>query len=536
MKRLLPVLLALCLLPFVATAALAHAALLDANPASGSVLDVPVPSVDLTFSEPVAPMAFRLVEPDGGTAILTGTALDTRVSIDLPALDKAGTYFVEWHVVSADGHPVAGTVALSMGAATGGEPLPALLDPAVRTGLWAATVLMFVGAFFGVGGAAFSAFLPPESRAAHGGPLVLVPLALAAIGVLASIPLHGAETVGASAASLADPAIWRATFATSYGTQAAGVGLAILLSAIGTRLQVAVAPVLALVALLVLCIAMILSGHVSTAEPRWLASAALIVHIAGFSFWIGALPTLLVALARPSAQATAVLATFSGLILYAVALIVASGLTLAYLQLGPLDPSWHSPYGIVLAAKLAVLVVLFSVAAWNRFVLTKPALAGSAGAVGQLRTLVVVEIILVLVVLGIVATWRFTPPPRVLAQVTAIERQVAAEPEADGEPVRTHLHASGLMADFEIAVGTSGGRATVELYPEDPDIDVRTVRMLLTPPVADAVPLELEASRIDGETWAVDAPQLSAGRWMVLVEVRVGDFDLVKLKGAVRVK
>ena len=80
MVRLTPFLIALCLWPVLATAALAHAALLEAEPASGAVLDAMVARVTIEFSEPVAPMAFRLLEPGGGTVELTGTANGPAVS------------------------------------------------------------------------------------------------------------------------------------------------------------------------------------------------------------------------------------------------------------------------------------------------------------------------------------------------------------------------------------------------------------------------------------------------------------------------
>ena len=528
MRRFPAALLALCIWPVLATAALAHAALLTSVPASGTVLDAMAPRVSLEFSEPVSPMAFRLLEPDGNTVGLAATAEGNGLAIELPAVEQPGTYFVEWHVVSADGHPVAGSIALSLGASSEVAQAPALADPLIRAGLWLATLLMFGGAFFGVGSAAFTAFLPREEQVRLRGPVVLLPLLAAAIGILASIPFHGAETLGAPVTQLLDAATWRASFATTYGAQAIGFGLAVLIAAIATRVGGKAGPALGVFALACLCAALLLSGHVATAEPRWLALTALVVHIAGFSFWIGALPRLFVGLAAPD-RSPLVLATFSRLIVYVVAIIIASGVVLAILQLGPPSAAWLSPYGLVLLAKLGVLAVLFAVAAWNRFVLTRPTLEGDAGAARQLRTLVVVEIALVLVVLGIVGLWRFTPPPRVLAAVA-----VAEQPSAAPAPVRvrTHLHASGIMANFELV---DGSRAVVELYPETSDADIRSVTVRLTPPVADAVPLTLDATHTNDDTWTADAPPLSDGRWSVELDIRVGDFDLAKLKGAVRV-
>lgn len=535
MARLSALLSALCLWLVLASAALAHAALVGAEPASGTVLDAMVSRVTLTFSEPISPMAFRLLQPDGSAVELAGTAEGSVATVGLPAVDQPGTYFVEWHVVSADGHPVAGTVALSLKAPSTAEGAPVLTDPVVRIGLWLATLLMFAGAFFGVGGAAFAAFLPSTEQDTLRGRLVAVPLIAAAIGVVTSIPLHGAETLGAPASGLLDSAVWAATFATTYGAQVLGFALA-LMAAIASRLHGAAAPALAVLALLILCGSFILSGHVSTAEPRWLAAAALVAHIAGFSFWIGALPKLFVSLAKPSPRATIVLGIFSRLILYAVAVIIASGATLAVVQLGPPGAAWLSSYGLVLVAKLGILVVLFAVAAWNRFVLTRPALAGDPGAVGRLRALVAVEIVLVLLVLGTVSFWRFTPPPRVLiavAAAVAVSEHEAA-PASVPERIRTHLHASGMMADFEIADMASAPKAVVALYPEA-ETDIRSVTIRLTPPVADAVPLTLEATSTGDDTWTADIPALSDGRWAVQVEIRVGDFGLAKLKGAVRI-
>jgi copper transport protein len=136
-----------------------------------------------------------------------------------------------------------------------------------------------------------------------------------------------------------------------------------------------------------------------------------------------------------------------------------------------------------------------------------------------------------LVVLGLVSFWRFTPPPRVLAAAAAIEAQAASV----REPIKTHLHASGLMADLEIVLGNEGAKAVVELYSEAPDPDIRSVRVRLTPPATDAVPLDLEATETSDTTWEGVAPPLTAGRWIAQVEVRVGDFDLVKMKGALRI-
>ena len=108
------------------------------------------------------------------------------------------------------------------------------------------------------------------------------------------------------------------------------------------------------------------------------------------------------------------------------------------------------------------------------------------------------------------------------------EAQVAQE-------VRTHFHSSGIMADFQIVDLATAPKAIVMLYPETPDADIRAVTILLTPPVADAVPLALVAVPGDDDTWTAATPVLGDVRWTALVEVRVGEFDLAKLKGVIRI-
>ena len=91
-----------------------------------------------------------------------------------------------------------------------------------------------------------------------------------------------------------------------------------------------------------------------------------------------------------------------------------------------------------------------------------------------------------------------------------------------------------IMADFQIVDLATAPKAIVMLYPETPDADIRAVTILLTPPVADAVPLALVAVPGDDDTWTAATPVLGDVRWTALVEVRVG-FDLAKLKGVIRI-
>ena len=74
--------------------------------------------------EPVAPLVLRLIGPDGAEQQVAvkqdGAALAVFPSGEL----RRGTHLLSWRVVSADGHPIGGTVIFSVGDATEGGPPP----------------------------------------------------------------------------------------------------------------------------------------------------------------------------------------------------------------------------------------------------------------------------------------------------------------------------------------------------------------------------------------------------------------------------
>ncbi|CAM5221640.1 hypothetical protein CDEF62S_05728 [Castellaniella defragrans] len=75
-----------------------------------------------------------------------------------------------------------------------------------------------------------------------------------------------------------------------------------------------------------------------------------------------------------AAQRLRPLANFSTWITPVAALLTASGLTLACLQLDQLSDLWQTRYGQVLIVKLALVAALLCVAAVNRWRLTQPTL------------------------------------------------------------------------------------------------------------------------------------------------------------------
>lgn len=115
-------------------AASAHAALIATDPPADAILQTAPGQIRLSFDEAVAPLVFRIAQPDGVVADLPLVDSDRNLLVlTPPALTQQGTYALSWRVISADGHPVGGSLLFSVGTAGGhwgarrraGQPWPA---------------------------------------------------------------------------------------------------------------------------------------------------------------------------------------------------------------------------------------------------------------------------------------------------------------------------------------------------------------------------------------------------------------------------
>jgi copper resistance protein C len=108
-----------------ATPAAAHNTLVSANPADGARLSSGPPQVTLTFDQPVQRgfSTLTVTGPDGnrweaGEPAVSGN----EVTAPVRPLGPAGDYVVGYRIVSADGHPVSGSLRFTLTAAGTGTP------------------------------------------------------------------------------------------------------------------------------------------------------------------------------------------------------------------------------------------------------------------------------------------------------------------------------------------------------------------------------------------------------------------------------
>jgi copper transport protein len=505
----------------------AHASLVKAVPADGAVLPLAPPALTLTFNEPVSPLAIRLIGPDG--AAITPAAVvaeNATVTITPPPGLQPGTHVLSWRVISADGHPVGGALIFSIGAPSRASTAGAddAVDHNVRATLWAAKVVIYVGLFVGIGGAFFRAWIgDPMPPAALGWMATIIVAGLFAL--VMSVVLQGLDALALPLSGLTGKAVWAAGLETSYGSTAIVAACALFaglfsLAATSPRL----ARGLSLLGFAGLGVALTLSGHASTAAPRLASRAAVLVHVLAVAFWIGALLPLYAAMRASSAHgawAMGALKRFSRAIMPVLALLLLSGLWLAVVQLGRIDALWTTAYGQVLAGKLVCVALLLGLGAVNRYRLVPKFESRGALAARPLARVIAVELALVLVILGLVALWRFTPPPRALVS---------------DAPIALHLHGDKAMAEIEIARGGDApARASVlVLDGAFQPLAAKEVTLVLANPAAGIEPLRLSAALAGDNRWAIDGLRIPvAGRWNLEVEILVSDFDKVRLEETV---
>src|SRR6516162_3641895 len=472
--RLIALLIALA----PASGACAHASLVKAVPADGAVMPLPPATLTLTFNEPVSPLVVRLIGPDGAPIAPTAvTAEDTTITISAPPALRRGTHVLSWRVISADGHPVGGSLMFSIGARSPAAQPENLADRSVRVALWAGRVVIYVALF-----------------------------------------------------GLRHALAWEAGRATSYGATAVVAALALLVAVFGCAARSAsTARAFSLVGVIGAGLALSLSGHASAAAPQLLNRPAVFLHAVCVAFWIGSLLPLYLAVRSErmrgphsidARSAGAQLERFSRAIPLVIVLLVASGLWLAFVQLDRIAALWTTSYGQLLACKLAGVAVLLALAAANRYRLVPKFETGGAAAARPLATAIAFELAIALLILSLVALWRFTPPPRALA--------VAA-------PISLHLHGEKAMAEIEIERdGEAAGARLLLLDGAFRPLAAKEVTLVLANPAAGIEPMRRIARRAGETNWRIDDLRIPvAGRWTLGVEILISDFDKVTVEDTV---
>lgn len=405
------VLAALVLALWCAPSATAHTRLESSAPAAGSTSDGPVTEVTLRFTLPVSLLGEGIVieGPDGAVVADVAAAEDGLALVATPsAALTAGDYTVTWTAAAQDGHPLEGTFGFvvasagaepsqpaggagtpSAGASPGtdhdmsamdhdmGHEASAMDSPATDVGAAVARLGSAVTLWSGLvaaGALAFTAFVL-RGRDEADAPVVLRLARWAGVLILGGLAvriLAGSVLVahGDLAAAVSPSAISNSLTGTTLrevGLQAAGA----VALAVGARRTLR-GSWLAVIGAVLVGAGHVLGGHSNTVEPRWLVVTADVAHLAAAATWVGGVVSMgLLLRARHrngyDLDAALMAARFSVVAALSVTVVGVAGVVLAVGILDRPEQLWQSTWGLLLLAKVGVVLVVAVIGTYNHF-------------------------------------------------------------------------------------------------------------------------------------------------------------------------
>jgi copper transport protein len=412
----------------LAAPASAHTVLVGSDPADGTRLAASPASVTLRFNEQVGlqPGYLRVVD-SAGRRVDTGSVTHpggdgSRVAVTLRSGLRDGTYLVSFRVISADSHPVAGSVRYVVGdgplEAVGGGAgsASAPVDRLVSTGLALSHWLSFAGVAMVGGSWLVFTLWPAGSRRRSIRRLVWSGWSLAALGAVTEYLLEGPYAAGTGLSTVTDRGLLDGSL---HGNAGQLLSLRVLLLGVlgmvlvslfdeDVRRRPSGAPEAAAVVGAGVVVTFAASGHTQSTSPRWLWVLVSALHLSAMIVWMGGLVVLLVAAFSRAgsaaqgaedaaeldaadaaeldaaeldrAQLAAGLPTFSRVAMACVLTLAVTGTLQAWREVGALDAITTTRYGQLVLLKVALFVGLVGLGYFSRGAVLRMLPARSAAA------------------------------------------------------------------------------------------------------------------------------------------------------------
>lgn len=554
----------------------AHAVVVGSDPADGSRLAKSPASVTIRFDEPVGiDLGYLRVVDSTGRRVDSGQASHpggdgTAISVALKAGLGDSSYLASYRVISADSHPVAGSIRYvvgsgALGAAGGGPSGSAPVNQAVSSLLAASHWLSFAGV--GVVGGSWLIFTlwPSGQRRQPVRRLIWTGWTAAVLGALGEFLLQGAYAAGSGLSSVLRAGLLDDTLHANSG-QLLSIRL-VLVGVLGAVLTALFAgyrrpnwlPAAGVLVGVGIVITFAASGHAQSANPRWLAVLVDALHLTAMIGWLGGLTILLVAasgrarrvepaepvriaelaggagaveLAEPvesvepvgtddTEELSAGLPIFSRVAMTCVATLAITGTIQAWRELGTVDAITTTRYGQLVLIKVVLFLGLVALGYFaRRAVQTRVA---GRSTLTRLRRTLVTEITVGAVVLAVTGVLIAQPPGSV---ALAAER--------------------GKARSTEVAV-TASSRAVVQVDPGvhgSVQISIRliggakptSVTATASLPAKQLGPLSVPLQAAGPDSYSGSGVLLpSAGVWQISVTVQTSQFDSTTAVASLRV-
>ncbi|MBL7260529.1 copper resistance CopC/CopD family protein [Paractinoplanes lichenicola] len=513
-----------------AAPASAHAVLVNSDPGNGTIVPDAPNKITLNFSESVNLLSgkIQVLAPDGSRADQGDpSASGGTVTIPLRSGGGRGTYLVSYRVISADSHPVGGSLTFSVGAASA-PPTATLddvtVDPVVRTLIPIGKYLGYAGLVLLIGPTLVLALLWPHRLSRTGpGRVVWTGIGLIIFSTLVAIWLQAPYSTGSG---LFDVRVGdlREVLGSTFG--------AIMLVRLGVICAAALLlrPMLRgsgadsktdLALLGVLGVAAIatwpLTGHPTASPVAGVSVVVDAIHIAAMSVWLGGLAMLVGFLLRKADQRElgAILPIWSRWAATAVTALIVAGVIQALIEVSSLDGLINTTYGRLILVKVGLVGIVLGFAWYSRkLVRSKAAEESPRG----LRRIVAVELAITAVVIGVTSA---------LVQITPARSATASDTVATSSTVTKTLTDQRMAVQIDIFPATVGNNS-IHLYAYTPDNKPLTViewTATAALPAKGIEPIEIPLLRITDFHAVGDIALPAAGEWTFKITARTTEID-----------
>jgi copper transport protein len=514
--------------------------LIATEPENDAVVEESPDRVLLRYDEPVesALGSVRVFDGEGNRVdaeeILRPSPREVAVGIEGELED--GTYTVAWRVISADSDPISGAFVFHVGA-PGAQPSGIAAQVLEDTPLLV-SVFFTGGRFFEftllllcAGGlAALVVALgsaEPWLRARLYG-VVAVLGGLLTVVALLGIFFQGAAAGGHGLGEAFSWEVFSSVAETRYGEVAlirAALGVTVALTALALRSgagrREGVVLGLALVLVAGLVVTPSFAGHASVAGA--LALFADVAHIQAAAAWTGGLAFVVLALALAGRDrwplAARSVPRFSTMAVVSVVVLILAGALNGYFQVRTWRGLWETTYGLLLLAKIALVLPLLALGAYNnRFAV--PRLRKQIASVAEQRRFLQaagVELAIMVAVVAVTAVLVNAPPAR-----TEVVMHGPAQETIELGDLRAHVSVEPAMAGKnEIHLMFEGHAG------EMPELEEVNVSATLAS--ENIGPLRYTARQAEhGAEFVVrNANFPIAGDWQLRIEARRGEFELL---------
>jgi copper transport protein len=499
--------------------------------------------VSLDFSEEVVPVSVVLFSADGQVKQLQDSARTTGSSlvISIPEPLRDGAYLLSYRAISADSHPVSGSLNFTVGHYSANVVVNPLVTHAIGGSTWRSQSLRALQTLvwlLALGGVLFRAVVqnPGDTGRVHLRRQILFSASAGLVlGVLYLTSTAADFRAGIPATQLSivttGSIVARSSLGVSLAVALLGLMLILVSEGVLSRRSLAVA----VTGAVLVAASRVLTGHARAFEPHWLLGLLIALHFLMVGFWYGSIPPLLRIIKSDSAASASVaIDRFSRAAIGAVPVIVLSGLVLIVAYVGSVEAVVATTYGRLFLVKLTLVALVISLAAINKLRLTPALSRGVPGAALRLRQVIVGEFVALTAAVVLASLMASSAPRTSDAASRAHSTRTLAIPTA------AHTVAAGSVTlQWRLAnTGASG----VELH-----LEVRGSNGALEDAAEADAELSLpekgvEAMRVNlvrqarGQFSGRYSGMLLPGHWTVRFAVLLNEFDRVSAEDTLDIR